>query len=111
LTLLLNAAAKAGSAMWGCLTQHQTPSTRRLFRLEEKVMWSEWPWHRTMLRHCAWKPLEMKNIAKSQADKLIGLQIKLDSILLSCPSCQCVAAIALDREGKSAAYFLPSRPT
>jgi hypothetical protein len=49
--------------------------------------------------------------SKPQADKLIGLQIKLDSILLSCPSCQCVAAIALDREGKSAAYFLPSRPT
>jgi hypothetical protein len=36
-------------------------------------------------------------------------KIRLDSILLSCPSCQCVAAIALDREGKSAAYFLPSR--
>ena len=36
-------------------------------------------------------------------------KINLDSILLICPSCQCVAAVELDREGKSAAYFLPSR--
>jgi hypothetical protein len=36
-------------------------------------------------------------------------QIKLDTISLICPSCQCVAAVELDREGKSAAYFLPSR--
>src|SRR5271156_5383494 len=31
-------------------------------------------------------------------------KIKLDSILLSCPSCQCVAAVVLDREGKSLPY-------
>src|SRR5271168_891012 len=28
-------------------------------------------------------------------------EINLDSILLICPSCQCVAAVVLDREGKS----------
>ena len=38
-------------------------------------------------------------------------QIGLDSILVICPSCQCVAAVALDREGKSASLLRPSRPT
>jgi hypothetical protein len=36
-------------------------------------------------------------------------QINLDSILLSCPSCQCVAAVALDREGKSPSFLSLSR--
>jgi hypothetical protein len=37
-------------------------------------------------------------------------QIKLDTNFLSCPSCQCVAAVELDREGKSPSHLTPSRP-
>jgi hypothetical protein len=38
-----------------------------------------------------------------------SLQIKLDSILLICPSCQCVAAVKLDLEGKSPSLLSLSR--
>jgi hypothetical protein len=44
-------------------------------------------------------------------DASLCLNKNLTRILLICPSCQCVAAVKLDRKGKSASHLTPSHPT
>jgi hypothetical protein len=67
----------------------------------------------TILRDAAKTPLltgERSAFVPGMTQHASHPKINLDSILLICPSCQCVAAVALDREGKSASLLVPSRP-